>query len=84
MELECPRLRLTHAKKETRKEVTIPFPKTAAILLSEKCDILKISKTTSRIKLTDAYVDGCQQSDPPIEMRHLFLKASPLLLVRDT
>ena len=67
---------------DTRK-VTIPFPKTAAIFFSEKYDILKISKATSRIKLTDAYVDGCQQSELPIELRHLFLNASPLLLVRD-
>ena len=34
-------------------------------------------KLLAKIKLTDVYVDGCQQSEPPIELRHLFLKASP-------
>ena len=28
-------------------------------------------------KLTDAYVDVCQRSEPPIELPHLFLKALP-------
>ena len=71
VELECPRLRSTHAKWPflSRKQPQYSYRKNTTFY--------KNKWTTSGIKLTDAYVDGCQRSEPPIELRHLFLKASP-------